>query len=165
MNMISSIVKNNKELNLSEVLERKIVLSSRPQTLRVILTNRCNIDCIMCDISSHGNDDTIPLEALSKIEPLLPYIESIDWQGGEVFMVPYFKAFLKSIIEKHGHITHAIQTNGLFLSDEWAEIIAANNITLLVSINSTRKEIYEHIHRGANFDRLLDNLVGFREKK
>ena len=165
MNMISVTVEYNKELSQKEILERKILLSSSPQTLRIILTNRCNIDCIMCDIATQRKNQTIPQGALSKIESILPYVERIDWQGGEVFMVPYFKSFLELIIKRHGHIKHTIQTNGLFLNDEWAELIAANNITLLISVNSTKKDVYEYIHRGANFDILQQNLSRLHEKK
>ncbi|MBN1823118.1 MAG: radical SAM protein [Endomicrobiales bacterium] len=154
----------NRELAKKEIEEGKTVLSSKPQTLRIILTNRCNINCIMCEIGNRKKDETIPLEAISKIEPLLPSLDRIDWQGGEVFMVPYFRQFLESTL-KHRHLTQTIQTNGLLLNGEWMDLIAKNNIALLISVNGMKKETYEKINRGASFEKLTANIELLSKKR
>jgi len=155
--MIDNIFRNNIILNNREITEKKSVLDSRPRMLMVVLTNNCNLDCIMCTRTRAGNTSTIPYEQIKKIEPLFPYLQTIDWQGGEVFVVPYFKElFLKAA--KHNNIEHSIITNGLLLDEEWTDIIARTRTNVTFSIDSPRKETYEKIRRGGSFEKLLMNL-------
>ena len=91
----------NKELNDQEIKEQRIVLKSKPRKLAVILTTKCNLDCIMCPLAhfraTHREANTIPYATIKKIYELYPYLQWIDWQGGEVFLIDYFKElFLKA---------------------------------------------------------------------
>lgn len=81
----------NKKLNEIELKEKKAVLQSMPLTLRLILNNQCNINCIMCDIANQKDIFTIPYEVIKQATYFFPYLERLDWQGGEVFLVNYFK--------------------------------------------------------------------------
>lgn len=153
----------NIKLNEDELKENKVVLKSNPRTLRIILTNLCNINCIMCDIQGQ-NKFTIPYEKIIKIKKLFPYLERIDWQGGEVFLVDYFKEFFKEISE-YKNIHQTIQTNGLFLDEEWADLLLKNNVSLSISIDGVTKEVYENIRKGAKFSNLLNNLLIFNKIK
>jgi len=42
---------DNKILNENEINEGKIILKSKPLTLRIVITNLCNLECVMCGIS------------------------------------------------------------------------------------------------------------------
>jgi hypothetical protein len=39
----------------------------------------------MCGISNQKNKFSIPYEKIIKVKEFLPYLERVDWQGGEVF--------------------------------------------------------------------------------
>lgn len=137
---------------------RKTVLDSKPRMLVMVLTNICNLRCIMCSrVSSHGNF-TLPFEAATGIYELLPYLEDIDLQGGEVFLVDYFKDLFRKISE-YPHICKRIVTNGLLIDREWASIFAqAENVDLTYSIDGVTETTYEKIRIGAKFFDLIRSI-------
>jgi len=146
----------NKELNQAETAEGKIVLDSRPRTLMAILTTKCNLKCIMCT-RVKLKPQSLPFEVVERFYSLFPYLERVDWQGGEVFLVDYFKnLFLKTA--SFPHILQNINTNALLIDKEWAEIFAHSNVSLLCSIDSVVKATYETIRYGGRFENLLNSL-------
>jgi MoaA/NifB/PqqE/SkfB family radical SAM enzyme len=147
----------NKEKNIQETLERKIVLESKPLRLGIIVTTWCNLRCIMCPDIRTKNNLTLSYSALSKIEELLPYLEKMDWQGGEFFNLECVKEIF-SHLKRYPNIMHEITTNGLLLNEEWIELLLQLKATLTFSIDSPIKEIYEYIRKGAKFEWLIKNL-------
>lgn len=126
------------------------------------MTSRCNISCVMCERRS--NDFTLPRGALEEVVGFFPYLDSVMWQGGEVFIVDYFKElFLKA--SEHHQLIQEINTNGLLITEEWAGIIARGNTRLIFSIDSTDKDIYESIRKGAKFQDLIRNIVFIKEAR
>jgi sulfatase maturation enzyme AslB (radical SAM superfamily) len=113
----------------------------------------------MCERKS--NNFTLPRETLEQIIDFFPYLDSIMWQGGEVFTVDYFKEFFKEASQYH-HLTQEINTNALLITEEWAELIARANTRLIVSIDSTDKKIYEFIRKGAKFQTLIRNITSIK---
>ncbi len=154
----------NKQLNETEFKEGKVILQSKPRFLRLILTNQCNINCIMCGSSFSEKKFTIPYEVLEQIIELFPYLEFINWQGGEVFLVSYFKDLFKKALS-FPNIRHEIQTNGLLLNREWAEFLTKHNIDLLFSIDGVAKDTYEYIRQRGSFEKLLENISLVNEFK
>ena len=147
---------SNREFNELEAKEKKIILESMPLRLMVILTRACNLECIMCprvrDLPS-----TLPFSLVEKTFDLLPYLEKIDWQGGEVFLLNYYKdLFLKTA--GYPHVLQHITTNGLLIDKEWAKIFSHSNVDLLFSIDAVTKTNYESIRRKAKFEDLLISL-------
>jgi MoaA/NifB/PqqE/SkfB family radical SAM enzyme len=157
-----SLYLKNKELNEAELKNKKILLGSKPLTLRIILTNRCNINCIMCNLGAQKDKFTIPYEVINRIMDFFPYLERIDWQGGEVFLVEYFEELFQKA-SLFPNIRQTLQINGLLLDKRWAELLAKNNIVVLFSIDATTKKTYEYIRRGARFEDLLENIYVFNE--
>jgi len=162
VNKLQNRYLENKKLNQLEIQERKIKLDSKLRRLMVVLTGRCNIDCIMCERKSNGS--TFPRQAIEQIVGLFPYLDSIMWQGGEVFMVDYFKEFFQEA-SRYPQLTQEINTNGLLITEEWAENIARANTRLIFSIDSTDKTIYEYIRKGAKFETLIRNVSLIKEAK
>ncbi|MCX5713774.1 MAG: radical SAM protein, partial [Candidatus Omnitrophica bacterium] len=155
--MPEDIFHKNKEKNIEEFLKRKIVLESKPLRLGVIVTNFCNLRCIMCPESRYKGGLTLPESALPKIEEMLPYLERIDWQGGEFFTFGHLKKIFHTC-KAYSDITHEITTNGLLLDEEWIELFLELNTGLTFSIDSTVKDTYEYIRQGGHFDMLIKNL-------
>lgn len=154
----------NKRLNEAELKEKKRVLKSMPLSLRIILNNQCNTNCIMCDIFEQKNKFSIPYEVIRQINYFFPYLERIDWQGGEVFLVEHFEEMLREV-SLYSNIHQTLQTNGLLLDRKWSELLAKYDATVLFSVDSTKKETYEYIRRGGRFEDLLDNIAVFNEYK
>jgi MoaA/NifB/PqqE/SkfB family radical SAM enzyme len=149
----------NIRLNEKEIDSRKTIIYSKPRLLMIVLTTKCNLRCTMCILvrNTLGKELTIPLETIKKTFYLFPYLEGISWQGGEVFLVDYFKdLFIK--ISQYPNIRQTIITNGLLIDEEWAKILAESTVNLTYSIDAVTKRTYEKIRRGAKFDDLLKSV-------
>lgn len=151
---MNDIYLENINLNEREFLEKRIVLESKPIKILVTLTNRCNFKCRMCRCSIRTEDLTLPYEYISQITALLPYLNYVGWQGGEVFLVDYFKDVFKEICQ-YPHIVQEITTNASLISEEWAEIISASNIRLIVSIDSLNKKTFANIRKGGRLEDVI----------
>lgn len=148
---------NNKELNENEIKQKEIVLKSKPRFLMITLTRSCNLDCIMCSRVYAKDNATLPFETIKKIYPLLPYLEGINWQGGEVFLLKHFKDLFMEA-SKYPNIRQSIITNGLLIDEEWANLFANSRVHLTYSIDAVTKDTYEKIRKNARFENLLQRL-------
>lgn len=147
----------NKELNKAEIKAEKVILESKPRMLMVVLTTRCNLECIMCSRAYPKRNLTLPFGTVKQIRSLFPYLETIDWQGGEAFLVDYFKQlFLEA--RDYQNIDQSVITNGLLIDEEWAEIFAESKVNLTYSIDAVSKKTYECIRKGAKFEDLLKSI-------
>ncbi|GAB1401545.1 hypothetical protein MASR1M68_04560 [Elusimicrobiota bacterium] len=144
-----------------EILQCKTVLKSKPVKMNVILTTKCNLNCIMCTVCK--NDYTIDENYLRIIKEYLPYLESVLWQGGEVFLYSNFSELI-TLAHKNG-VKQGFVTNALLLNKELIEMIGEYNIELSISIDSVHKENYEKIRRGAKFSKLIDVLTQLHNYK
>jgi len=151
---------NNLILNNQEIKDKKIILQSYPKRLIVTLSTRCNSKCIMCEVVRKTWD--IPQRTIEEIKSLLPYMTSINWQGGEVLILDYFEnLFLESL--KNNHLMQTIVTNGMMLNDKWIDLLTEANMELTVSVDGLDKNIYEKIRYGSKFDVLIKNLEKLNE--
>lgn len=154
---------NNQKLSQIEIREKRLVLESKPSILTAIITNRCNLKCIMCS-RVRIREDTLPFDLLKKVYALLPYLKWIDWQGGEVFLVDYFKELFLHVAQ-YPHIEQHIATNGVLITEDWARIFAQSKVNLIYSIDGVTKDTYEFIRTGARFEDLLKSLDLVNEYK
>lgn len=152
---------NNKALNEYEISTRKEILESKPRAMIGMIMNKCNISCRICDIWSRPKWQE-PDRILKEIVELLPYMEDICWQGGEVFYMKEFNSMLAEGV-KCKNLNQVIFTNGLLLDEKNLEIIAKGNVELVLSIDGATKETYEYIRRGANFETLCKKLELIKE--
>lgn len=153
---------SNKILNETELATHKIILDSKPRNVTVILTNTCDLKCIMC-----GLDNTTVKNISKKLIDIildnLQYFERLTWQGGEVLTLPYFKNIMTKVIE-FPRIHQTVISNFQNVSNEIIELISQNNnMTLTISIDGAFKETYEKIRAGAKFGKLEKNLKKLNE--
>ena len=155
---------DNIELNKLEMESNKTVLESRPHRLMILLTTRCNLDCIMCDRVKRKRHFTIPLEVIEKIYPLLPFTTWLNWQGGEIFLVEYFKDIFMKITE-YPHVFQNILTNGLLIDSQWAELLSNSNSGVTYSIDAVTKTTYEKIRKGSRFNDLIKSCEAMNKSR
>ena len=155
----SSEFDSNIRLNEKEINSRSTILHSNPRLLMIVLTTKCNLRCAMCGLIRYtqGKERTLPLKTIKKVFCLFPYLEGVSWQGGEVFLVDYFKDLFIEI-SQYPNIRQAIITNGLLIDDQWAMILAESNLNLTYSIDAVTKDTYEKIRKGAKFNHLLESV-------
>ena len=152
----------NKALNREEIARRALILESKPILLSVVTTNYCNLRCIMCGDERDAGTHTFSPEVLEKFEEVLPFVERIDWQGGEFFGMDHFRPFFLSM-DRFPWMRHRITTNGLLLDKGWIENFFKLDCSLQVSIDSPRPETYEYIRKGGRFPQLLNRLELIQE--
>jgi MoaA/NifB/PqqE/SkfB family radical SAM enzyme len=159
-NVFSLLDKNNKKyfnhiLNELEIAQREIVLKSYPTMLTVSLISACNLRCVMCPYNKQQKTQ-LSRHQVKQILQLFPYIEKIEWNGGEVFLYKNFNLLLEKAHQNN--IGQYITSNGLLINDSYAKQIVQYGIDLTLSIDSVDKKLYESIRKGANFDLLLKNI-------
>ena len=144
----------NSLLNEKEFANGKLILSSKPRKLQVVLTNKCNLRCVMCDF--HEYDWNFNECQINELKSLIPYLEYLIWQGGEVFLNKDFFYLFNLALEYD--VKQTIITNGLLINENVAKNIVQNNISLAISIDDVEKEGYEKIRKGGKFENLISNL-------
>lgn len=147
----------NKTLNKREVDEKKLVLQSKPLKLGIIVTDRCNLSCIMCPSIRKKGVNSLSRHAIENVYEALPYLERINWQGGEFFLIDYFKDVFRHM-KDYKNIIHEITTNGLLLDEEWISLFLDLRVGLIFSIDSVVPETYQHIRRGGDLNKLIKRI-------
>jgi MoaA/NifB/PqqE/SkfB family radical SAM enzyme len=157
---------NNKTLtniffNEYEIAKKQTVLKSYPRDMIITLTNKCNLNCIMC----FANESNFELNdrAFEDIKTILPYLKIVRWMGGEAFLYDKFNVLFEEA-NKHS-IKQEIITNGLLLNKNIIDEIVVNDVDLALSIDGITKEVYEKIRINGKFEKLLENLQYLKEKR
>lgn len=153
--MIKKLLINDKKMNY-------------PLTLQYPITNKCNLNCIMCNI--HANDrQEIPLEKLEEVlsQDVFKKISSAGINGGEPFIMKDIDERIKIIINTLPSLKRLyIITNGTYKKNtlEKLKVIKAacemNNIILTVSFSiDGYGDIHDYI-RGikGTFNKLMDTV-------
>lgn len=146
-----------------------------PLRLEVSLTAGCNIQCIMCTLTHLPKEEQRELlkrrmtrETYRQLaNEAFPYAESIFFGiGGEPTLHPDFAEFTRIAFDA-GLDVH-VSSNGMsFTNDLIAQSCVDYVSHLIISMDGARKETFERIRRGADWDRILagiQNLVGRREE-
>lgn len=153
-------VTENLLLNEEEIRNKKILLKSYPKRLIATLSTKCNSRCIMCEVVRKKWD--MPEQTLDEIKQLLPYLQSVNWQGGEVLLLDnFYELFLESL--KNKSLKQTIVSNGMLLNDRWIDALTDADIEFTISIDGINKEIYEKIRYGSKYDVLLKNIKKLNE--
>ncbi|MBN2407418.1 MAG: tetratricopeptide repeat protein [Elusimicrobia bacterium] len=142
-------------LNEIEITQKKTRLESKPRSLCVCLTTRCNLRCIMCD--TWGCNYDLPDKIVAEIRDLLPYLQFVTWLGGESFMAPSFRELSAAAAACPG-LQQCIVTNGLLIEEDWLRRNRGSNMNLVISIDGVTKSTYEKIRAGSDFETLQKKL-------
>jgi radical SAM protein with 4Fe4S-binding SPASM domain len=131
---------------------------SGPINLNLIVTKRCNADCIHCCASANENKEELSLKNLKKIIYIAKKNKIFYFviTGGEPFKYKHIWKLLKLLNNKFGII---INTNGTLISEKIAKRLSKYNIAdIHVSLDAPNNKIYSK-QRG-NSTEFLDVLNG-----
>ena len=143
-----------------------------PKMLEFELANTCNLECTMCSghFSSRirrNREGLPPLPMVyddAFVEQLRPFLARLEWAkflGGEPFLIPLYYRIWDLISAVNPKIRSVITTNGTVLNDRIKDVLATLRPSLVLSVDSLKRETYEEIRRPARFDRLTENLAFF----
>lgn len=156
---------------LSKVLVGKILykkfhfIPHRPPLLIVEITNNCNLRCIMCEhpLMQRGKTN-MDVNLAKKVLK-----ECADWgisrvglsRLGEPLLHPDIAEIIR--FAKECGIRHvSMVCNGMLLNEKKAkEIISSGLDLILFSIDAAKKETFEGIRQGSNYDTVINNIERF----
>ena len=141
-------------------------------TIRMDITNKCNLRCIMC----HYKEEEIysqPVKALTaeqlkhQLQDIAPYVSHIMLSCGfEPLMSKHFHEILHMLHTNYPHMEIAFCTNGMLLNSKARKSIIENNVThVLLSLDGVTKNTVEKIRVGASFEKIISNIMALRDLK
>ncbi len=122
--------------------------------LKILFSEFCNISCIMC-WQDHSDRSVLPADLLKRQVELSPF-DSIEIQGGEPLVIREARRFFEIAAVAGKKISFL--TNGLSISDEWAEKIARHSRHVHFSLNAATKETHEQVNRGSSWEKVWRNI-------
>ncbi|MCK9612250.1 MAG: radical SAM protein [Bacteroidales bacterium] len=143
-----------------------------PKCMEFELSNRCNLQCVMC---SEENSSFIARERLgqeerlkpyddkfvSELEAFIPHLQSAKFLGGEPFLISIYYKIWDKIIQLNPACEILVQTNGTILNDKIKNLLSSGNFALNISMDSLNKESFEKIRVNADFESTYENLLYF----
>lgn len=138
---------------------KPLVVKNKPVTIQLEPTSNCNLRCEMCVREKIGVPiGTMSFENFKIILKKLDCLFKIHLSGqGEPFLNPdIFKMI--DYANKRG-IFISLSTNGTLLTKNVIDKICKAEIGgIMVSVGSTKKEIFEKIRKGAKFEKVMRSI-------
>lgn len=155
-----------KALGVGFLRQRGYDFAGRRRFLAVFLDlhNSCNLQCRMCHFGFKADKPKSPY--FINLDDFKRLAESIFPFTSELALSPcteplFYNDFmgLLEVIEQYKIPNFWLMTNATLLSEEIArKLIKIKTTRLLISLDSHRKEIYEGIKIGSNFENVIRNI-------
>lgn len=150
--------RQNSSLNQEEALAQKTVLRSAPRRLVLEMTNRCNLNCVMCGRNAADfrptQFETAWLEYFAPVTDLVEEVTLMGW--GEPTVHPDFVHFLSWAMEKG--LRKYFCTNGMRLEQLTPALFEYHVDIMAVSLDGAEAEMNTRIRRGSDFGRIIRSL-------
>jgi radical SAM protein with 4Fe4S-binding SPASM domain len=160
----------NAAINVMEAKNQSHVLRSFPTKILVEITQKCNINCIMCNRPRNAGD--INFSIIEKIKVIFPYLlYFLDFGYGEPLLAKETMFNLLAILKESNPLYQTrtqstITTNGTLIDDKTARRIVASGLkNLTISFDGATKETYEAIRKGAKFNLVIENIERINKEK
>ena len=133
---------------------------NHPYIHLIEITNRCNLNCIMCirDVMTREKG-FMELELFKKI--IKENHKNMDFVYlqcyGEPLLHPYLSEFIN--YANQYHVKTGMHTNGLTATEEIIKKLLNNNISVIrFGLDSVIKKTYDKIRKGSDFDKVMVNI-------
>ena len=141
-------------------------------TIRMDITNKCNLRCIMC----HYKEEEIysqPVKTITaeqlrhKIQDIAPFVSHIMLSCGfEPLMSKHFHEIVSMLHTNYPHIEVAFCTNAMLLNSKARKTIIEKNVAqVLLSLDGVTKNTVEKIRVGADYSKIISNIMALRDLK
>jgi cyclic pyranopterin phosphate synthase len=141
------------------------VTAASPTSVRISLTDRCDLACVYCRPSRNDGRlvDRLDEPALHTLIEglLLAGVRRIRFTGGEPLLSPHVVGAVARAAEL-GAEDIALTTNGTQLGELARPLRAAGLRRLTLSLDSLEPERFERITRGGKLERVLEGLAAAR---
>jgi molybdenum cofactor biosynthesis enzyme MoaA len=140
------------------------VVSAPPRRMATVMSNVCNLRCIMCDSHSGpllmqlGRDNVAIMEQIG-----FDKLEGIVVSGGEPFLSPDALHLLKRLAEVDTkHMRIGVITNALVIDRQLELVKKLRNLHLTISVDGG-EEAYHHVRKRARWSTLIKNLAKLKK--
>src|SRR5262245_51433106 len=134
-----------------------------PKMIEIDPVETCNIRCRMCHVSFMPDEPRAVFDVglLTRLKALRGTYFAVA-SGFEPMMYSHFDALMKGLTDLGGKIQ--IITNGTLLDKKRRDTLLASNMGIInFSFDGIRKQTFEHIRRGADYEKTLENMITTRE--
>ena len=163
---LQNIKTENKKRNFEERASHLPIIQSLPLVAKIEVTNRCNLQCIMCRQETWKQSiKDLDFNLFKELEVIFPTLLSAYLYGiGEVLTYPYTMEMFDYLLSFE--INVGILTNGILINNEMGEEWVEKGLyKLSISIDGATRYTYEKIRRGASYDRLFANISMINQLK
>ena len=136
-------------------MKQNTILKSAPRRLVLELTNRCNLNCVMCGRNAADFQPTqFQMEWLKYFEPVRNLVEEVTLMGwGEPTVHPDFVEFLRWAYESG--MRKYFCTNGMRLEQLTPALFEYHTDIFAVSLDGAEEKTNQSIRRGSDFHKIL----------
>ncbi|MEE9543849.1 MAG: radical SAM protein [Thermodesulfobacteriota bacterium] len=156
-------------MGLSKLIKKYPQLAPIPRYIEIEVTTVCDKDCIFCE-HTHWEKESQEMAHLKfdEFKHITDQFPNVRW----VNLTGEGSAFLNKDYFKMLHHLRDTYDTSLYLTDHLSDLSKDNLDELIglidgiqLSIDGATKETYEKIKVGCDFDKVIDNLRYFVEKK
>jgi radical SAM protein with 4Fe4S-binding SPASM domain len=144
------------------------LLSAKPLRLHFEINDYCNLKCVMCSRESLKIPKDSGALSLEKVKLMAPFLRTATYVGIAGNGEPFMHVELLDILEyiRSFDCVPSIITNCTLLRQPTCDRLAKLGPSLLMaSIDGGTKQVFETIRKGANFERIVENLERLRDTK
>ena len=135
------------------------VTGKRLYSVLIDITNSCNLRCIFC---TRNNSKVMRMETedfKSIMNKVHKHVKALQLSCAWEYSIARNAAEIIKILGDYRVPFTSIYTNGNILTDDVAEAVVDARINdFVISIGESKKETYEKIRRGGNFDKVFANI-------
>jgi len=158
----------NTALAARDLLSPSARMMSRPFAFHIEVNNYCNLKCTHCPRHSATADINSARWTEEMFDRIMPWMRWAGFVGlaglGEPFLEKNLPRILRQIVDAGP--APAVITNGTMIrADVIEQIVGVGPMLINVSIDGATKDTFERIRVGADFDRIIDNMLALREAK
>jgi MoaA/NifB/PqqE/SkfB family radical SAM enzyme len=155
------------EEKFTEILQKNPWL-----TIRMDITNKCNLKCIMChykeeEIFSQPTKNITADQLKHYLKDIGPLVKNIMLSCGfEPLMSKHFHEIVNMLRDNYSHMEIGLCTNGMLLNSMARKTIIEKNISyVILSFDGVTKKTLENIRIGASYEKIISNILALRDLK
>jgi MoaA/NifB/PqqE/SkfB family radical SAM enzyme len=139
---------------------------SAPASIIMDVSGACNLNCTMCSLKEwfpKSEPKMMSPEIVDKIVSYVKNIKHITLQCNcEPLINPDVHLIIQSLKKENPSIVVSLVTNGTLLSMERSQQLIQGGVDeIAISIDGATKESYERVRKGANFEKVMENISNF----
>ncbi|MCH2123301.1 MAG: GTP 3',8-cyclase MoaA [Pirellulaceae bacterium] len=141
----------------------------RHTSLRISVTDRCNIRCFYCmpdeNIRFKPQDELLTFEEIERFTRIVAKmgVSKLRITGGEPLVRSNLSYLIERLVAIPGIVDVALTTNGILLADHVAALKNAGLHRLNISLDGLTEETFERIARRSGLDRVLAGIFKAQE--